>query len=78
MKEQRRRQFNVTMPESDIAFVKENFGKKSIRQIASHLGINYSTLHNNLRVMGYVKSKEKHQIPNDCFNVDEFSKLYQY
>lgn len=76
----RRHQKNLTIDKKYISFIEENFGKMNIRQIADSIGVTYNKLHNNLRVMGKVKTKT--QIPvkvsSKKFDADDFFKNYKF
>lgn len=53
----KRFQKNVTLSIEQEVFLKENFGKLNLGEIAKSIGVTYNKLHNNARVLGMVKSR---------------------
>lgn len=71
-------QVNMTITQEQKEYVEKNFGIMSIGQLTKMLGLTYNKLHNNLRLMGKVKTKAKVVHIDGCFNEDEFFKNYNY
>lgn len=73
-----RKQTNITLNEEQKKFVLDNFGKMNIGEISKMLGLGYNLVHNNLRVMGKVKTKMTKVIKMDgMFDIDSFGKFYK-
>jgi len=79
--ENRRYQKNITVTEEQMKFIESNFGKMPIGQIAKMLGIGYNKVHNNLRMVGKVKTLQAKVVSfekNGYFDVDRFAQYYNY
>lgn len=80
----KRWQNNITLNKKQLDYVNSHFGKMSIGKISAALGIGYGKIHNNLRLMGKVKTFEpkKEQASviemRGYFDVDKFGKNYTY
>lgn len=72
-------QKKITLPQEKIEVVTENFGKMKNRELARMIGVTYGILHNNLRLLGFVKTKHvEEEVSPDMFDVDDFGKHYAY
>lgn len=81
MQENRRHQKNITLTDEQMKFIEANFGKMSIGQISKLLGVGYNKIHNNLRMVGKVKTLQAKVVSfdnNGYFDVDKFARYYNY
>lgn len=77
----KRVQKNTTLTKEQFDFVNANFGKISIGEISKMLGLGYNKIHNNLRLIGKVKTVQAKVVKmetNGYFDVDKFAELYRY
>lgn len=75
------RQRNLTVTPEQQEFLKANHGKYNNVELARMLHISYNIVHNNLRLMGLVKTKfqqGKVVTMEGYFDVDSFGKQYIY
>ena len=70
-----RRNKTITLTAEQEKFVRDNFKKLTQEKIASAIGLNVSTLKNNLYVMGLSKTKgqPKSIAKNGFFSWEEFA-----
>lgn len=70
-------QKKTTLSEEHLNFLKENVGKMTVGKLSAMLGVTYNKVHNNLRVLGFVKSNKATVINmNGYFDVDSFQRRY--
>jgi hypothetical protein len=75
----KRFQKNVTLSIEQEIFLKENFGKLNLGEIAKSIGVTYNKLHNNARLLGLVKSRVPVNVnENGVFNEELFFKHYNF
>lgn len=75
----KRFQKNVTLSIEQEIFLKENFGKLNLGEIAKSIGVTYNKLHNNARLLGLVKSRiHINEDKNGVFNEESFFKHYTF
>jgi hypothetical protein len=72
-------QKNKTITKAQEKFIKANKGKMNNVELAKMLGLPYNKLHNNLRLMGLVKTKITPVVQmNGYFDEQAFFKHYEY
>ena len=73
-----RQQQNITLTESQVKIVTDNFLKVNIRTLSNMAGVTYNKMYNNLRLMGYVnRTDDSVTEPDGNFNLDQFAKYYK-
>lgn len=93
MEKDYRKQKFLTVSNEQAEFIKANAGQMSISKLATMLGISKNICYNNMKVLQLTKHprhKPKYKIPlnekckvidfsrNGYFDIDKFSKLYNY
>ena len=68
---------NITLTDSQVKIVTDNFKKVNIRTLSNMAGVTYNKMYNNLRLMGYVNLPNESILEsNGYFNLDQFAKYY--
>jgi len=72
-------QHNITLSDDQIEVIKSEFGKVKNAELAKKIGVTYNKLHNNLRLMKLVVTREDTECHIEGnFNLREFAKHYKY